>query len=68
MYSPTSVVTLGVVLPLLGAITVVARFIVRLRLKAGSVSCDDWLIACGCLLVCAMGANQVIGVYLHSGW
>lgn len=61
MYGVTSLMVTATVLPLLGVIAVCLRFYVRLRLKPTFVGIDDWMIAFSCVLVCALGANQVVG-------
>ena len=61
MYSPTACITTAIVLPLLGLIAVCLRYWVRLRLHPSHVGPDDIFITIGCLLVCGMGALQVVG-------
>ena len=61
MYSVASYIATAVSLPLLGFIAVCLRFYVRLRLRPTYIGIDDWMIAFSCLLVCASGANQVVG-------
>lgn len=62
MYGTTSLIATAILLPLLGVIAVCLRFYVRLRLKPTFIGIDDWMIAFSCLLVCASGANQVVGM------
>lgn len=61
MYSPDSFIALAIVLPLLGAAAVCVRFYVRWHVRSSHVGADDHMIVAGCLLVCAMGANQLLG-------
>lgn len=37
------------------------RFYVRKTLKRAPIGIDDYMSVVGCILVCAMGANQVVG-------
>lgn len=61
MYSPTSLVALGIVLPLLGVFAVCVRLGVRIGMRRSVVGPDDWMIVAGSFMVCAMGANELIG-------
>lgn len=61
MYGVTSLIVTAVILPLLGVVAVTLRFYVRLRLKPTFIGIDDWMITFSCLLVCAIGANQIVG-------
>lgn len=61
MYSPTSIVALGIVLPLLGVFAVFLRLFIRMRLRPTPLGADDWIICVGAFFVCAMGANELIG-------
>ena len=60
MYSPSSLVAAGIILPLLGVFAVSLRFHVRSQSKH-SVGIDDWMILAACIIVCGIGAIQVIG-------
>ncbi|KAK0508203.1 hypothetical protein JMJ35_009287 [Cladonia borealis] len=59
MYSPSGLVAAGIILPLLGVFAVSLRFYVRSQSKH-SVGIDDWMILTACIMVCGMGAIQVI--------
>ena len=61
MYSPASFIAVAVVLPLLGVVAVGVRFYVRLCLRSSRLGADDYMIVIGCLLVCAMCVNQLVG-------
>ena len=61
MYSVSSLIATAIVFPLLGVVAVCLRFYVRMRLKPTFIGVDDWMIAFSCLLVCASGANNIVG-------
>lgn len=65
MYSPASIIALGIVLPLLGVTAVLLRFLVRLRLRPAKIGGDDYMIVLGAFFVCAMGANELVGMVTH---
>ena len=59
MYSVPSLIATGVILPLLGVVTVCLRYWVRLRFSPSYIGIDDILIVVGVLFVCGMGAIQI---------
>lgn len=61
MYGVASLIVTAILLPLLGVIAVCLRFYVRLRVRPTFVGIDDWMTAISCFLVCAQGANQIVG-------
>ena len=66
MSSPSGLVVIGVILPLLGVIAVLFRFYIRFNSKHFDIGADDWLILAACLLVCGMGVMQIIGTKSKS--
>lgn len=64
MYDVSSLIVTAIILPLLGVVAVYLRLLIRLRLTDTFVGIDDWMIAFGCLLVCAQGAIQIVGTLL----
>ena len=63
MYSPSSVITSGIVLPVLGVLAVVLRFAVRIKSTSMGLGFDDWAMLAACVIVCGMGSLQVVGEY-----
>ena len=59
MYSPAALISTGVILPLLGVVTVCLRYWVRLRFSPSYIGIDDILIVVGAVFVCGMGAIQI---------
>lgn len=61
MYSISSLVATGIILPLLGVVAVGLRFHVRLRSKTMAPGLDDWTMLAACVIVCGIGSLQIIG-------
>ena len=60
-YSPASIVTIGIILPLLALIAVILRFYLRLYIQSSYIGIDDCLIVAAVILVMADGANLAVG-------
>jgi hypothetical protein len=62
MYSPSSIITVFIIFPIIGLIVLALRFFVRLRVqKPPELWIDDWLIFVGAILTVALNVNGLIG-------
>lgn len=68
LYSPSSIVVLFTIFPLLGLATLGLRFHVRLNVqKPSELWVDDWLILVGAILAVSLNVNGLIGTLLQDG-
>ena len=66
-YSPTSIIVVSVVLPLLAFVAICLRFWVRLRVQPTYIGIDDWLILAAFVFLLGDAANLIVREYLCSG-
>ena len=65
-YPPSSIVAIGIILPLIALFAVILRFYLRLFIKPTYIGIDDWLILGAVILSMADGANLAVGMYSNS--
>ncbi|KAI4121453.1 MAG: hypothetical protein LQ338_006351 [Usnochroma carphineum] len=63
--SPSAVIAVGVVMPVLGIATVGLRFYTRQKMR-NQILIDDWLLLPALLFTIGMGASLIAGVRLHA--
>ena len=59
-YSPTSIIVVSVVLPVIALVAICLRFWVRLRVQPTYVGIDDWLILGAFIFMVGDAANLII--------